>query len=111
MKKLYGVRLSEQERAESTKRVKTGRVAAYRRRHAEIRLQADPGQHGPALHDRRIVDKLDVARRTVEKVRKRGVEEGLEAALGRRRRSRDRAPVLDGQGEAHAGPCIRWPMS
>ena len=100
MKKLYVIRLSEEERAELTKLVKTGRVAAYRRRHAEILLQADQGQHGPALHDRQIVDKLDVARQTVEKVRKRCVEEGLEAALGRRQRSRDRAPVLDGEGEA-----------
>ena len=32
--------------------------------------------------------------------RSRCVEEGLEAALGRRQRSRDRAPVLDGEGEA-----------
>ena len=100
MKKLYVVRLSEEERSELTKLVKTGRAPAYRRRHAEILLQADQGQHGPALHDRQIVDKLDVARQTVEKVRKRCVEEGLEAASGRRQRSRDRAPVLDGEGEA-----------
>jgi transposase len=100
VKKLYVVRLSEEERSELTKLVKTGRAPAYRRRHAEILLQADQGQHGPALHDRQIVDKLDVARQTVEKVRKRCVEEGLEAALGRRQRSRDRAPVLDGEGEA-----------
>ena len=100
VKKLYVIRLNEQERAELTKLVRTGRAPAYRRRHAEVLLQADQGQHGPALHDRQIVDKLDVARQTVEKVRKRCVEEGLEAALGRRQRSRDRAPVLDGEGEA-----------
>ena len=100
MKKLYVVRLSEEERSELTKLVKTGRAPAYRRRHADILLQADQGQHGPALYDRQIVEKLDVARQTVEKVRKRCVEEGLEAALGRRQRSRDRAPVLDGEGEA-----------
>ena len=100
MKKLYVVRLSEQERAELTKLVRTGRAPAYRRRHADILLQADQGQHGPALHDRQIACKLGVARQTVETVRKRCVEEGLEAALGRRQRSRDRAPVLDGENEA-----------
>ena len=100
MKKLYVVRLSEQERAELTKLINTGRAAAYRRRHAQILLEADQGEHGPALYDRQIVAKLTVARQTVEKVRKRCVEEGLEAALGRRKRSRDRAPVLDGEGEA-----------
>ena len=125
MKKLYVVRLSEEERSELTKLVKTGRAPAYRRCHAEILLQADQGQHGPALHDRQIVDKLDVARQTVEKVRKRCVEEGLEAALGRRQRSRDRAPVLDGEArrnwspspvanrraDAHVGRYTCWPMS
>lgn len=100
VKKLYVVRLSEEERTELTKLVNTGRAAAYRRRHAQILLQADQGQHGPALYDRQIVDKLGVARQTIETVRKRCVEEGLEAALGRRKRSRDRPPVLDGEGEA-----------
>ena len=56
MKKLYVIRLSEEERSELMKLVKTGRAPAYRRRHAEILLQADQGQHGPALHDRQIVD-------------------------------------------------------
>lgn len=68
MKKLYVVRLSEEERTELTKLVNTGRAAAYRRRHAQILLQADQGQHGPALYDRQIVDKLGVARQTIETV-------------------------------------------
>ena len=100
MKKLYVVRLEADERDELTKLVETGRPAAYRRRHAQILLEADQGEHGPALHDVQIMEKVGVARQTVEKVRKRCVEEGLEAALGRRKRSRDRSPVLDGEGEA-----------
>ncbi len=71
-----------QERAELTKLINTGRAAAYRRRHAQILLAADQGEHGPALHDRQIVEKIGVARQTVEKVRKSCVEEGLEAEFG-----------------------------
>ena len=126
MKKLYVIRLNEQERAELTKLVRTGRAPAYRRRHAEVLLQADQGQHGPALHDRQIVDKLDVARQTVEKVRKRCVEEGLEAArwdaasaaviaprcsMAKARRNWSPSPVANRRTDAHAGPCICWPMS
>ena len=55
---------------------------------------------GPAEHDAAIAEKVGVWRRTVEKVRQRCVLEGLEAALGRRKRSRDRSCVLDGEGEA-----------
>ena len=39
-------------------------------------------------------------RTTVEQVRKRCVLEGMEAALRRRKRSREQATVLDGVGEA-----------
>ena len=100
MKKLFVVRLSAEERTDLEKLVKTGRVAAYRRRHAHILLLADQGQHGPGKHGREVAEQVEVST-TVEQVRKRCVEEGLEAALGRRKRSRERATVLDGEGEAH----------
>ena len=46
MKKLYVVRLSADERTELTKLVNTGKVAAYRRRHAQMLLLADQGEQG-----------------------------------------------------------------
>lgn len=100
MKKVYVVRLSGEERNELTDLVRTGKRAAYRRRHAEILLLADQGEEGPAKYDREIAQQLGIWRTTVEGVRKRYVQEGLEAALGRRKRSRDRSTVLDGEGEA-----------
>ena len=126
MKKLYVVRLSEEERSELTKLVKTGRAPAYRRRHAEILLQADQGQHGPALHDRQIVDKLDVARQTVEKVRKNAVSRkgwkrrwGAASAaviaprysMAKARRNWSPSPVANRRADAHVGRCTCWPMS
>ncbi len=43
----------------------------------------------------------DVSTRTVERVRQRLVEAGLEAALSRTKQERYRTPRLDGDGEAH----------
>ena len=100
VKKRYVVRLSAEEREELTSLVETGKQAAYRRRHAQILLRADQGEHGPAEPDHEIAKQEGVWRQTVEKIRKRCVLEGLEAALERRKRSRDRSSVLDGEGEA-----------
>ena len=44
---------------------------------------------------------LKVGTATVERVRRRCVEEGVEAALGRKEQLNRRAKKLDGQGEAH----------
>ena len=46
MKKLYVIRLSAEEREELTDLVNKGKHAAYRRRHAQILLRADQGEHG-----------------------------------------------------------------
>ena len=100
MKKLYIIDLDPAEREELTELVEKGTVAAYRRRHARILLLANQGADGPAWRDSRIASQVGVTVQNVERIRKRCVLEGLEAALGRRKRSRERATVLDGAGEA-----------
>lgn len=98
--KLYIIDLSPAEREELTALVEKGTVAAYRRRHAHILLLADQGTDGPAWSDSKIAAHVGVTVQNIERIRKRCVLEGLEAALGRRKRSRERATVLDGEGEA-----------
>ena len=88
-----------------TSLVETGREAAYRRRNARILLLADQGEHGPGQPDTEIVEQVGVTRQTVEKVRKRCVQDGLAATLVRRKRSRERATVLDGEGRGTVGRC------
>lgn len=44
MKKKYIIRLSEEERRHLTGLVRKGKVAAYRRTHAQILLLADEGE-------------------------------------------------------------------
>lgn len=101
MNKKYVIRLTEEERVGLTGLVNTGKVAAGKRRHAEILLKADAGPLGPACSDAQIVAALGVGERTIQAVRQRCVEEGLEAALVRRRQCRpSRQRILDGAKEA-----------
>ena len=100
MKKKFIVRLSEAERQNLTNLVRKGKVAAYRRTHAQILLLADEGEHGPKYRDNEIADRVGVNHRTVSRLRQRCVERGLDAALEREPRTRERSRILDGDGEA-----------
>ena len=91
MVKRYRVRLSEEEQQGLRSLVSKGRAAAYKQTHARILL----------LCDEEIARALKLGTPTVERVRRRGVEEGLEAALGRRQQLNRRQRKLDGAGEAH----------
>jgi transposase len=66
-----------------------------------ILLKADASPGSPGWNDDRIVDGLEVGRATVERVRREFVEDGLEAALERRKPCRQYVRKLDGDGEAH----------
>jgi transposase len=100
MKKRYVVRLTSEEREQLQGLVQRGREAAYRRRHAQVLLLADEGEQGEGLIDREVAERVGCTRRTVEQIRERCVCEGLQAALERKKRSRERSRVLDGEGEA-----------
>ena len=53
------------------------------------------------MRDEEVARSLQVGSATVERVRRRCVEEGIEAALGRREQLNRRQKKLDGSGEAH----------
>jgi len=101
MKKKYIVRLTLNERQALEDLVHKGKAAASRRSHAQILLWADEGRHGPGLLDSEVADRVEVNERTVSRLRQRCVEEGLDAALERKPRVREKKRVLDGDGEAH----------
>ena len=100
MKKRYVVRLSAEEREQLQGLVNRGREAASRRRHAQVLLLVDEGDHGEGLSDREVAERVGFWRRTVEQIRERCVCEGLQAALERKKRTRERSRKLDGEGEA-----------
>ena len=92
--------MTSEERTHLTELLSKGKAAARTRAHAHILLKVDEGVAGPRLSDEAVADALDVNRSTVERVRIRCVEEGIEAAL-RPRPSRQVHPrKLDGVQEA-----------
>ena len=99
--KRYKVTLTDEERQELQALIASGKAAARKLTHARILLKADASCGGPAWIDQRIVEALEVGVATVERVRQRFVEEGLEAALSRKPQQRPRRqPKLDGRAEA-----------
>ena len=100
MAKKYIVRLSIKEREELERIIKKGRVATYKRQHAQILLKADEGEKGPKWNDEKISDSYNVSVRTVERVRERLVEKGLESAINRAKQKNVRSRRLDGDQEA-----------
>jgi transposase len=96
----YVVRLEQEEREELESLVKRGRVAAEKRRRAQILLKADAGAEGSGLTDQEVASALDVGIATVHRVRQAYVEESLQSALSRKPAVRHRPRKLDGDGEA-----------
>lgn len=101
MVKKYIVRLTTAERAELQQLINTGKAAAYKRRHAQILLKADVGEEGDGWGDAKISEAFDVSLRTVERTRRRFVEEGMDAAVDRAKQTKTRKRRLDGEQEAH----------
>ena len=101
MKKRYIVTLTPEERRMLQEMLSRGKAAARKLMHARILLKADVAAGGPGWNDEAIVEALEVGRATVERVRKEFVEEGLPAALERRKPRRQYRRKLDGEGEAH----------
>ena len=67
--KKYVVRLSPEEREELKTLVSKGKVAARKRKHAEVLLKADENKGRPKWIDRKIAEAFDVSVRTVESIR------------------------------------------
>ena len=99
--KKYRIKLTPEEQQELKKLVSRGRAAAYKQTHARILLLSDEAQADGAMKDEDIARALQISLATVERVRRRCVEEGIEAALERRKQLRRRPKKLDGAAEAH----------
>jgi len=93
--KKYIVTLTTDEREELLKLTGAGEVSARKMKRAQILLKADEN-----WKDKEIVAALNTSRPTVERIRKRYVEGGLEKALNDDPRPGARKK-LDGRAEAH----------
>src|SRR5688572_14032422 len=98
--KRYKVTLEPDERRDLEKLISRGKGAARRLAHARILLHADQGEGRPGKIDAEIAEAVGVSVATIERVRQRLVEEGLEAALSPRPSPRLYRRKLDGEAEA-----------
>jgi len=102
MQKKYLVELGVRERDDLKQMVANPKTPARKRLHAQILVKADQAPGGPGWTDERIAEAFDLSKRTVERIRERLVEHGLEDALVRRINSTgpQLRRRLDGVGEA-----------
>lgn len=99
--KKWIVRLEAEERARLEQLVGGGKAAAYKIRHANVLLAVDEAEDGRGLQDEEVARTLGISVRAIETLRRRFVEEGLEACLARKKQDRPSIePIFDGEKEA-----------
>ena len=97
----YRIILTEQERKDLEALTRCGKTGAKRFIHARALLLCDTGSEGSAWTVTNVAEALGVTSRTIEHLKQRFVEEGLEAALVRKPRGKPpRDVIFDGAFEA-----------
>ena len=98
----YKVILTQEERDQMTEMTRTGTHAARKIIHALILLNVDRGFYNTETQINEDICKvLKIGMRTVDRVKKRFVEEGLESALKMAPTTRVYEQLVDGDMEAH----------
>jgi transposase len=100
--KKYHVKLNQEQRQHLEQEVKTGKGPARQLMHARILLKADEGASGPGWSDEQISEAVEASLSTIERVRRRFVEQGLQDAMTRRAQpERPQKRKIDAEQEAH----------
>ena len=97
----YIVKLSEEERENLLSLIKKGKAAAHKLTHARILLGADESDPTRKKTDSEIAEQLHVGLKTIQRVRKKFVEEDLAVALERKKNKNKRLQKINGEVEAH----------
>ena len=103
MAKLYTVTLTNDERQELKKIIAKGKHSTQTYRNSYILLNKDEGafSEGGKVTNEEITRVLHIGMRTIDRVKKRFVEEGFESCLSRKKASRAYEVKIDGDVEAH----------
>ena len=94
----YPVVLKETQRQYLEKVTSSGKLPARQMKRAQILLKSDVQANWSYAQ---IMKAFDVSANTLAMIRRSFVEQGLEAALQRKKPDREYEHVLDGEGEAH----------
>jgi hypothetical protein len=100
MKKIYIVKLTDEERATLNKLLSNGSVAAKRHEISRVLLCADASPGGLNYTDEEIKDEIDVSTATIARIRKKFVEGGVKQVFRKKYTPRYTRRKFDGEGEA-----------
>src|SRR2546425_10407278 len=96
----YRVTLTEEERSQLEALTRSGKTAASKFIHARALLLCDAGPHGSPWKVADVAEALGVTTRTIEHLKERFVEEGIEAALERKPVAKPPKLTFDGAFDA-----------
>ena len=96
----YHVTLTKEEREQLNKLVAKGNTQGYRIRHAQILLALDEIEENKEWTDKKISKAYGTTEKSIGNLRRRFVEQGFEAALGRQKRENPPRIKIDGEIEA-----------
>ena len=103
MAKIYTVSLTQDEREELNQIISKGKHTSQTYRSAYILLNKDEGIYsgGVRVTNEEVSKVLKISMRTIDRVKKRFVEEGFTSCLSRKKSSRVYERKIDGDVEAH----------
>lgn len=95
----YRIQLSREEQQSLKDIIQRKKIARHKRTHAQILLALD--ENGSALTEAKTANICAVSPKTVQRVRKRCVEEGLDIAVDSKFSHQGRRRTLNGEQHAH----------
>lgn len=97
----YTVKLTLEERGELMDIINKGYHTSHKFRTAYILLNCDEAEYSEKITNEQITKVLKVGMRTIDRVKKKFVENGFDAILERKPTSREYERKADGELEAH----------
>ena len=96
----YRITLTQEERGQLEDMTRSGKTAASKFIHARALLLCDAGEHGNPWKVADVAEALGITTRTIEHLKERFVEEGIEAALVRKPAVKAPKLTFDGSFDA-----------
>lgn len=96
----YKVTLTKEEREELESIIHKGKHTSQRFRNAYVLLNCDEGEYSDKVTNTEISKILKVGMRTIDRIKKRFIEEGFDAVLERKPSTREYERKADGDFEA-----------
>lgn len=96
----YHIKLSKAEVEELMQIINKGSHSTQTFRAAFVLLNSDEGEYSQKVINEQISKVLRIGMRTIDRIKKKFVEDGFEATLERRKTTRIYEPKIDGETEA-----------